>query len=110
MQLNLLPTKEQSDLGEWMVFADYDEETNCVHWSACDSTNPVSNDILGTERGQFIVYRRGDAVCVEGCGWYSNDFLFRLELTERPERVVILAFHAAAMMDRAWDDESPDVK
>ena len=104
MKLELLPTKEQSDTGEWMVFADYDERTNIVHWSACDSANSLMKDIVGTERGKFIVYRRGKIVCVEGCGWYSNDFLFRLEITEKPERVVMLAFHAATMMDQAADE------
>ena len=60
----------------------------------------------GTEYAQFLVWRRGKIVIVEGCGWYDSDFHFRFELTDPdPSKVVILAHALAGLMDQAYEGE-----
>ena len=106
MKIDYLPTEDEKD---YSMYAFYDEANNTVIWSGVSENGSSSyqDHVVGTEYAQFLVWRRGKIVIVEGCGWYSPDFHFRFELTELPDRVVILAHHAAALMDRAWDDDSP---
>lgn len=106
MKIDYLPTENEKD---YAVYAFYDENSNQVIWNGVtlNAVGHYQDHVMGTEYAQFLVFRRGNVVIVEACGWYSSDFHFRFELTELPDRVVILAAHAAAMMDRAWDDESP---
>ena len=51
----------------------------------------------------FKVSRRGPTVIAEAMGWVD----LRLELTELPDRVVILAQEVAALYERAHDEDSP---
>lgn len=102
MRLEYLPTEGETD---WFMYAYYNEQNNQVIWNA---TNLLHDDnILGTDLSQFLVWRRGKVVVVEACGWYGPCFHFKLEITELPDRVVILAHEAAALMDRAHDEDSP---
>jgi len=107
MKTEYLPTEDDKT---YTMYAFYDEPKNTVIWNGVSGSfnnNSAHDHVLGTEYAQFVVWRRGEVVVVEGCGWYSPEFHFRFELTELPDRVVILAAHAAALMDQAWDDETP---
>lgn len=106
MKIEYLPVEGDDS---YIMYAFYDESKNEVIWNGVTNSSTYMDHVCGTEYAQFLVWRRGKIVIVEGCGWYSPEFHFRFELTELPDRVVILAYHAAALMDRAWDDESPDV-
>lgn len=104
MKIDYLPTEDDKS---FIMYAFYDESKNEVIWNGVSNSSSYMDHVSGTEQAQFLVWRRGKVVIVEGCGWYSSDFHFRLEITELPDRVVILAHEAAALMDRAWDDETP---
>ncbi|QDP65331.1 MAG: hypothetical protein Unbinned200contig1000_71 [Prokaryotic dsDNA virus sp.] len=101
MKLEYLPVEGDDS---YCMYAFYDENKNEVIWNGV--TNYMDH-VAGTEMAQFTVCRRGKVVIVEACGWYSPDFHYRFELTELPDRVVILAAEAANLLDRAWDDETP---
>lgn len=106
MKIDYLPTEGEKD---WAVYAFYDENSNQVIWNGVtlNGLGSYQDHVLGTKYAQFMVFRRGNIVIVEACGWYSSDFHYRFELTEQPDRVVILAAHAAALYDQAHDEESP---
>ena len=100
MKIDYLPTEGEEN---YTMYAFYDEANNEVIWNGVSENGSSSyhDHICGTEYAQFFVWRRGKAVIVEGCGWYSSDFHFRLEITDEPNHVVILAHQAAALMDAA---------
>ena len=53
----------------------------------------------------FLVWRTGDIVHVEACGWYDPTFHMRLSLNgHEPFKVVILAHETAALMERAREE------
>lgn len=104
MKIDYLPTEGDND---YTMYAFYDESKNEVIWNGVTNSSTYMDHVAGTEYAQFLVWRRCNVVIVEGCGWYSSDFHFRMELTELPDRVVIIAHEAAALLDRAWDDETP---
>lgn len=104
MKIEYLPTEDDK---HYSMYAFYDETKNEVIWNGVTNSSPYMDHVAGTEFAQFLVWRRGKVVIVEGCGWYSSDFHFRVEITELPDRVVILAHEMAALMDRAHDEESP---
>jgi len=104
MKIDYLPTEDDK---EFSMYAYYDEQKNEVQWTGVSSNARYMDGVLGTEYAQFLVWRRGNIVIVEGCGWYSSDFHFRVEITEQPDRVVILAHEMAGLMDRAHDEDSP---
>ena len=105
MKIDYLPVEGEKG---YTMFAYYDETKNEVHWSGVtDNNNSYMEHVCGTELAQFTVCRRGKVVIVESCGWYSPEFHYKMELTELPSRVVMLAAHAAGLMDQAYDDESP---
>lgn len=103
MKLEYLPTEDDKT---FMMIAFYDENKNEVIWSGCTNSSSLMDYILGTEYSNFLVWRRGKIVIVEGCNWYSPDFHFRFELTHPdPSKVVILAHTLAGLMDQADEGE-----
>ena len=104
MKLEYLPIEGDTD---YIMYAFYDESKNEVIWNGVTNSSSYMDHVCGTEAAQFTVCRRGKIVIVEACGWYSPEFHYRMELTELPDRVVILAAEAANLLDRAWDDETP---
>lgn len=103
MNIDLLPPESEK---RYIMYA-FVNENNEVIWNGVTDVSGYIDHVAGTEYAQFQVWRRGDIVIVEACGWYSPKFHFRFELTELPDRVVILANEAAALMDRAHDEDSP---
>lgn len=101
MKIDYLPVEGDN---EYIMYAFYDEMKNEVIWSGVTA---YMDHVCGTEAAQFTVCRRGKVVIVEACGWYSSNFHYKMELTELPDRVVILAAHAANLMDQAADDDTP---
>lgn len=104
MKIDYLPVEGDN---EYIMYAFYDETKNEVIWSGVTNSSSYMDHVCGTEAAQFTVCRRGKVVIVEACGWYSSDFHYKMELTELPDRVVILAAHAANLMDQAADDDTP---
>lgn len=100
MKLEYLPTEDEKD---WCVFAYVNNQKNEVEWTAVNSTSRYMDGVLGTEFSQFQVWRRKKVVIVEAVGWFDSDFHFRVELTDEPDRVIILAEAMAGMMENALE-------
>lgn len=103
MKLEYLPTEDDK---KFFMFAFYDESKNEVIWSGVTNSSRYMDHVCGTGMSEFSVWRRGNIVVVEACGWYSSDFHFRFELSHPdPSKVVILAHTLAGLMDQADEGE-----
>lgn len=101
MKIDYLPVEGDDS---FIMYA-YVNENNEVIWNGVTNSSSYMDHVAGTEYAQFNVWRRGNIVIAEGCDWYSPEFHFRVEITELPDRVIILANEMAALMDRA-DEKS----
>jgi len=104
MKTEYLPNEEDHT---FLMFATYDHEANRVKWTGVSNLPDHIDRLVATEEAQFQVWKRGKTVIVESVGWYSPEFHYRMELTELPDRVVIMANHAAQLLETGYDDESP---
>jgi len=97
MNINYLPTEDDKT---YSMFAYCDTvNDNKVYWTGVNNDNSYMDRVSVAEHSQFLVWRRGNLVIVEGCGWYGPEFKYRLELTDTPDRVVALAAWAADLME-----------
>lgn len=100
MRLEMLPSLENE------AIMAYVNENNEVIWTYPNlgKKSEIYEMMMGTEYAQFLVWRRGETVCVEACAWYGPEFHFRVEITlPNPEHVVILAANMAHEMDTAFE-------
>ena len=95
MKHEYLPTEDDS----WYIMWAGVNRNNEVVWTGSTDAESIPN----VEYALFRVFRNGPIVIVEANTWFD----FRLELTELPDRVVILAQETMALYERAHDEESP---
>jgi len=103
MNIDNIPNESDTS---WLMYAYVDADDNEVVWHGVQQNGLFIDHIADRSEGLFQVWRRDNIVIVQAMGWYSSDFHFRMELTELPDRVVMIAKVAADTMAMALDDRS----
>lgn len=105
MKLEMLPEDERQAVYAAVTL------NNEVVWAYPNNDikeNPWEVDVAGFP-APFLVWRTGDIVHVEACGWYDPRFHLRLSLNRHePYQVVILAHEMAGLMEQAKDMDLAD--